>query len=96
MSRKYPTRDVMEWDFQKGNLNEPTKKYSLQAARITRELGGLIHFFCVGRVLEVRNCGGDASNQSGRQQKRLLSQGSAAEALADPSTRPEAETLAEP
>ncbi|MFP6751774.1 MAG: hypothetical protein VB855_08865, partial [Pirellulaceae bacterium] len=38
MSRKYPTRDVMEWDFQKGNLNEPTKKYSLQAARITREL----------------------------------------------------------
>lgn len=48
----YPTRDIMEWDFQKGNLNAPTKKYSLDAARIAKELGGLIHFFCVGRVLE--------------------------------------------
>ena len=55
MSRKYPTRDMMEWDFQKGNLNEPTKNYSLAAARLTRDLGGLIHFFCVGRVLEQAN-----------------------------------------
>ena len=52
MSRMYPTRDMMEWDYQKGNLNEPTKKYSLEAARVAKELGGLIHFFCVGRVLE--------------------------------------------
>ena len=55
MSRKYPTQDVLEWDFQKGNLNEPTKKYSLKAARLARELGGQIHFFCVGRVLEQAN-----------------------------------------
>ena len=55
MSRKYPTRDVLEWDFQKGNLNEPTKKYSLQAASIASKLGGQIHFFCVGRVLEQAN-----------------------------------------
>ena len=55
MSRKYPTRDMMEWDFQKGNLNEPTKNYSLAAARLTRDMGGLIHFFCVGRVLEQAN-----------------------------------------
>ncbi len=55
MSRMYPTRDVMEWDFQKGNLNDPTKNYSLKAARITKDLGGLIHFFCVGRVLEQAN-----------------------------------------
>ncbi len=48
----YPTRDVTEWDFQKGNLNEPTKKYALQAARIVKGLGGVIHFFCVGRVCE--------------------------------------------
>lgn len=52
MSRMYPSRDMMEWDFQKGNLNEPTKKYSLEAARLAEDLGGLIHFFCVGRVLE--------------------------------------------
>ncbi len=55
MSRMYPTRDVLEWDYQKGNLNEPTKDYSLQAARIAHELGAPIHFFCVGRVLEQAN-----------------------------------------
>lgn len=55
MSRMYPTRDMMEWDYQKGNLNEPTKRYSLEAARIVKNLGGLIHFFCVGRVLEQAN-----------------------------------------
>ena len=55
MSRKYPTRDMMEWDFQKGNLNEATKKYALDAARVAKERGGLIHFFCVGRVLEQAN-----------------------------------------
>ena len=55
MSRMYPTRDIMEWDYQKGNLNEPTKKYSLDVARIVKHRGGLIHFFCVGRVLEQAN-----------------------------------------
>ena len=55
MSRMYPTREMMEWDYQKGNLNEPTKKYALEAARIVKARGGLIHFFCVGRVLEQTN-----------------------------------------
>ena len=52
MSRMYPTRDMMEWDYQKGNLNEPTKKYALDAAHVAKDHDGLIHFFCVGRVLE--------------------------------------------
>ncbi len=52
MSRHYPTRGIMEWDFQKGNLDEPTKRYAVEAAKIAKERGGLIHFFCVGRVLE--------------------------------------------
>ncbi len=52
MSRKYPMRDNLEWDYQKGNLNEETKKYSLDAARLAKRLGVPIHFFCVGRVLE--------------------------------------------
>ncbi len=52
MSRHYPKRGIMEWDFQKGNLDEPTKRYSVEAAKIAKERGGLIHFFCVGRVLE--------------------------------------------
>jgi peptidoglycan/xylan/chitin deacetylase (PgdA/CDA1 family) len=55
MSRQYPSRDNMEWDFQKGNLNDQTKQYSLQAAKRVHERGGLIHFFCVGRVLEQQD-----------------------------------------
>ncbi|MFO1096071.1 MAG: polysaccharide deacetylase family protein [Planctomycetaceae bacterium] len=52
MSRHYPQRGMMEWDFRKGDLDQPTKDYAVEAARIAKERGGLIHFFCVGRVLE--------------------------------------------
>lgn len=52
MSRHYPKRGMTEWDYQKGNLDAATKKYSVDAARIVKERGGVIHFFCVGRVLE--------------------------------------------
>lgn len=52
MSRHYPKRGMTEWDYQKGNLDEPTKQYSVEAGRIVKEQGGLIHYFCVGRVLE--------------------------------------------
>lgn len=52
MSRHYPRRGMLEWDFQKGNLDEPTKRYAAEAARIVKDRGGVIHFFCVGQVLE--------------------------------------------
>jgi peptidoglycan/xylan/chitin deacetylase (PgdA/CDA1 family) len=52
MSREYPRRGMTEWDYEKGNLDEPTKQYAVEAARIVREHGGRIHFFCVGRTLE--------------------------------------------
>jgi len=52
MSRHYPRRGMMEWDYQKGNLDDDTKQYAVNAARVAKERGGLIHFFCVGRVLE--------------------------------------------
>ncbi len=55
MSRHYPRRGMLEWDYQKGNLDEPTKKYAVEAGRVVKERGGLIHFFCVGRVLEQPN-----------------------------------------
>ena len=55
MSRHYPRRGMLEWDFQKGNLSEKTKHYSLEAARVAKKHGGLIQFFCVGRVLEQNN-----------------------------------------
>ncbi len=57
MSRHYPKRGMLEWDYQKGNLDEATKKYSVEAARVAKEHGGLIHFFCVGRVLEQADVG---------------------------------------
>jgi len=52
MCRNYPKREIVEWDYEKGNLDEPTKRYAEQAARIVRDFGGVVHFFCVGRVLE--------------------------------------------
>ena len=55
MSRDYPRRGMLEWDYQKGNLDEATKQYAMEAARIVAGHGGRIHFFCVGRVLEQEN-----------------------------------------
>jgi len=52
MSAQYPKREQTEWNYEKGNLDEATKQYSLTAAKLAKELGGVIHFFCVGRVLE--------------------------------------------
>lgn len=52
MSAQYPQRGMVEWNYEKGNLDEPTKRYALEAARIVRQAGGVLHFFCVGRVLE--------------------------------------------
>lgn len=52
MSRNFPTWDQVHWDYEKGNLDEATKRYALQAAQRVRERGGVIHFFVVGRVFE--------------------------------------------
>ena len=52
MSAQYPTRDQTEWNYQKGNLDDATKNYSVEAAKLAKGQGGVIHFFCVGRVLE--------------------------------------------
>jgi peptidoglycan/xylan/chitin deacetylase (PgdA/CDA1 family) len=55
MSAQYPRRDMTEWNFEKGNLDDATKQYAREAARVAKQRGGLIHFFCVGRVLEQPN-----------------------------------------
>ena len=52
MSAQYPRRELTEWNYEKGNLDEATKDYAVRAAKLVKELGGVIHFFCVGRVLE--------------------------------------------
>lgn len=55
MSRNFPTRETTHWDYEKGNLNEETKRYSVEAARRVKEAGALMHFFAVGRVFEQEN-----------------------------------------
>lgn len=52
MSRNFPTWDATHWDYEKGNLDEPTKRYALEAARRVVERGGVMHLFVVGRVFE--------------------------------------------
>ena len=55
MSRNFPTRETTHWDFEKGNLNDETKAYAVEAARRVKVRGGRLHFFVVGRVLEQEN-----------------------------------------
>lgn len=52
MSRNFPTWDDTHWDYEKGNLDEPTKRYAVEACRRVRANGGVIHCFAVGRVFE--------------------------------------------
>jgi peptidoglycan/xylan/chitin deacetylase (PgdA/CDA1 family) len=55
MSRNFPTWETTHWDFEKGNLNEETKQYAVEAARRVKERGGRVHFFALGRTLEQEN-----------------------------------------
>ncbi len=57
MSRNFPQWEDTHWDYQKGNLNEPTKEYTVNACRRVKSAGGVIHSFCVGRVLEQEEIG---------------------------------------
>ena len=52
MSAEYPRRGMAEWNYRKGELDEDTKKYAVEAARIVKDRGGVIHFFALGRTLE--------------------------------------------
>lgn len=55
MSRNFPVREEMRWDFEKGNLNEETKRYTVEACRRVKAAGGVLHCFAVGRVFEQEN-----------------------------------------
>jgi hypothetical protein len=52
MSAQYPRRGMVEWNYRKGDLDQATKNYAVQAGAIVKEHGGRIHYFCVGSVLE--------------------------------------------
>lgn len=55
MSRNFPRWEDTHWDYEKGNLNEPTKRYTTKASQLIAEHGGRLHCFVVGRVLEQAN-----------------------------------------
>jgi hypothetical protein len=55
MSRNFPTWETTHWDYEKGNLNDETKKYAAEAARRVKAHVGILHFFAVGRVFEQPN-----------------------------------------
>jgi hypothetical protein len=55
MSRNFPQWEQTQWDYEKGNLNQPTKEYTVEACRRVKVAGGVLHTFCVGRVLEQEN-----------------------------------------
>ncbi|MCC2667701.1 MAG: putative xylanase/chitin deacetylase [Armatimonadetes bacterium] len=55
MSRNFPKWDDLHWDYAKGDLNEETKRYAVEAGRRVKARGGVIHYFVVGRVLEQEN-----------------------------------------
>ena len=52
MSRNFPTREDMHWDYEKGNLNAETKTYAVEACRRVKAAGGVLHCVAVGRVFE--------------------------------------------
>jgi peptidoglycan/xylan/chitin deacetylase (PgdA/CDA1 family) len=52
MSRNFPTWDDTHWDYEKGNLNDETRRWTVEACRRVRQAGGFAHCFAVGRVFE--------------------------------------------
>lgn len=55
MSRHYPTWGMTRWDFEKGNLDEPSKAYAMETCRRVKAAGGVVHSFLLGRTLEQEN-----------------------------------------
>ena len=42
MSRNFPARTDTHWDFEKGNLNDETKRYTVEACRRVKAAGGVL------------------------------------------------------
>ena len=55
MSANFPKWDDTQWNYEKGLLNDETKKYTVEACKRVKAAGGVIHCFAVGRVLEQEN-----------------------------------------
>jgi Polysaccharide deacetylase len=52
MSRNFPRWEDTYWDYDKGNLDSASKKYTTDACKRVKAAGGVVHCFAVGRVFE--------------------------------------------
>ncbi len=52
MSRNFPRWEDTHWDYEKGNLDEASKRYTVEACRRVKGHGGVVHLFAVGRTFE--------------------------------------------
>lgn len=57
MARNFPNWNDTHWDYEKGNLNDPTKRYAVEAGRRVKAAGGVVHYFAVGQVFEQADVG---------------------------------------
>src|SRR5256886_15047821 len=57
MARNFPTWETTHWDYEKGNLNEETKTYAVEAARRGESRGGSPFLFSLGRKQEKKEEG---------------------------------------
>jgi peptidoglycan/xylan/chitin deacetylase (PgdA/CDA1 family) len=55
MARNFPKWTDTHWDYEKGNLNESAKHYTVEACRRVKARGGRVHTFVVGQVFEQEN-----------------------------------------
>jgi hypothetical protein len=57
MSRNFPKWEDTHWDYEKGNLDDAAKKYTVAVCRRVKSAGGLVHLFVVGRLFEQDDVG---------------------------------------
>jgi hypothetical protein len=57
MARNFPRWQDTHWDYEKGNLNQAAKDYTVRACQRVKDRGGVIHTFVVGQVFEQENVG---------------------------------------
>ncbi len=55
MSMHFPKWGQTNWNYEKGNLDDATKAYAVEAARRVKAKGGRIHFFALGQTMEQEN-----------------------------------------
>jgi hypothetical protein len=57
MSRNFPNWEDTHWDYEKGNLDDAAKRYTVGVCRRVKAAGGVAHLFAVGRVFEQADVG---------------------------------------